>query len=122
MNNTQLEEKQIVNVSGQGSSKQAAIADALSKISKEIMKQHEVTIQITPETIDILNASHVTYTERFLFIFFPRKREIFKVDLAVTVNTKYMDLTQVDFEEVSGTDPNGIQLPKFFLKSKTNRS
>ncbi|MFC6182083.1 DUF4312 family protein [Lactiplantibacillus daowaiensis] len=101
--------EQTVQVSGQGETKQKAFASALSQIQKQIVADTaQVTLQIQPLTVTPIDLTATTYTERFLFLFFPRKRTTFNVTLAVTVQLNTIALPSLDFTTVQ-TQP--IKLP-----------
>ncbi|APX71820.1 DUF4312 family protein [Companilactobacillus allii] len=111
MDNSQKITNEIIQVSGMGQDKQEAVADGLSKISKIVRKKNEITVQITPLSIEIDKAECKEYTERFLFIFLPRKRSIYNVSMSIKIEIKYMDLSEIDFTEKQIKDPNGVRLP-----------
>lgn len=112
MENSQKIANEVIQVSGTGQTKQEAVADGLSKISKIVRKKNEITVQITPVSIEIDEAECKEYTEHFLFVFLPRKRTIYNVSMSINVEIKYMDLSEIDFTEKQIKDPNGVSLPK----------
>ncbi|WP_125589069.1 DUF4312 family protein [Companilactobacillus jidongensis] len=112
MENSQKIANEEIQVSGTGQTKQEAVADGLSKISKIVRKKNEITVQITPVSIEIDEAECKEYKEHFLFVFLPRKRTIYNVSMSISVEIKYMDLSEIDFTEKQIKDPNGVRLPK----------
>ncbi|WP_125566495.1 DUF4312 family protein [Companilactobacillus insicii] len=112
MENSQKIANEVIQVSGTGQTKQEAVADGLSKISKIVRKKNEITVQITPVSIEIDEAECKEYKEHFLFVFLPRKRTIYNVSMSIKVEIKYMDLSEIVFTEKQIKDPNGIRLPK----------
>lgn len=109
--------QQKVIVSGKGDSKQHAFAGALSEIQKKLMQQSEVLLRVEPLKVDVLKAEEKSYTERFLFFFFPRKRTSYEVELAVTVSVTEIELADVPFTPLETADPNGIGVS--FVSKKT---
>lgn len=99
-------------VSGKGDTKQNAFASALNDIQAQILKESkDVLLRIEPVSVQILTAEEQTYTERFLFFFFPRERTQYEVRLEVTVAIQQIALDQVSFTEKQVADPQGIALP-----------
>lgn len=95
--------KKTVRVSGDGNTKDHAIASALSKIQKKVMSDNGnkgVILRIEPLDVTIVEAQEIASTERFLLFFFPRKRIRYEVTLDVQVDIMFMDTAEVDFEKV----------------------
>ncbi|KRK64499.1 hypothetical protein FC72_GL000382 [Companilactobacillus tucceti DSM 20183] len=111
-------QEKILTVSGNGKGKKEAMADALSKISKSISQDMDLTIQITPVSVEVVEARVNEYIEHFLFFFLPRKREMYQVTLRVKTEIKYLDLKEIEFIKNQVADPNGIQLPRFFSRQR----
>lgn len=109
MENFQKEFTKEILVEGNGENKFEAISDALQKISKEIISDDSVTVQISPLNVNIKSAEKNVYTERFLWLFLPRKRENFHIQLLVQVSVKCLDVDSINFEENKIESPD--QLP-----------
>ena len=93
---------QTVIVSGKGNKKNEAFASALNDVSKKVLKETtEVLIRIEPKV----------YTEKFLFFFFPRKRVIYHVELAVEVEIQAIAVEEVDFLTETIKEPNAVVVP-----------
>lgn len=93
------EEQLTVVVSGKGSTKAEAVSRALSTIQKEIFAESNLLIvRAEPEHIEEIEAVVEEYTERFFFIFFPRKKLRCEVKLKVTVNLKVLNPEELDWK------------------------
>ncbi|WP_085247018.1 DUF4312 family protein [Gilliamella mensalis] len=87
-----------VKVKGLGDSKQRAFAAALSQVQKEVLKNtHNIMLRIEPIDIQVVSAIEKITTERFLFIFLPRKKAFYEVTLAVSVDVIFIDLSEIEF-------------------------
>ncbi|MCM0599163.1 DUF4312 family protein [Periweissella fabalis] len=98
-----IEEKvtQTLIIEGTGDTKNAAFADALSKIQGKIIKNSpDVTLKIEPKSVMVLAADQHSYEERFLFIFFPRTRSKFQIKLQVEVEVLTIEMATVKFNEM----------------------
>lgn len=88
----------VVRVKGQGDSKQRAFALALNQVQKEVLKNtHNIMLRIEPLNIVVVSAIEKITTERFLFIFLPRKRTFYEITLDVTVDVSFVDLNNIEF-------------------------
>lgn len=88
----------IVQVKGSGESKQKAFASALSKVQQEILRNNgNIILRLEPVDMKVISTHHSVTTEKFLFIFFPRKREVYTVTLDITVDMSFVDISQVEF-------------------------
>jgi len=100
---------QTVIVSGKGNKKNEAFASALNDVSKKVLKETtEVLIRIEPKEVTIRQAKEQVYTEKFLFFFFPRKRVIYHVELAVEVEIQAIAVEEVDFLTETIKEPNAV--------------
>ena len=91
---------QTVIVSGKGNKKNEAFASALNDVSKKVLKETtEVLIRIEPNSYF------------FLFFFFPRKRVIYHVELAVEVEIQAIAVEEVDFLTETIKEPNAVVVP-----------
>lgn len=103
---------QEVIVSGEGERKTEAFASALNQVSKKILKESDdVLLRIEPKNVLIQKAEERQFTERFLFLFFPRKRTVYYVELTVEVEISLIHMGDVSFQTVQTKDPQGIRLP-----------
>ncbi|MGL4704666.1 MAG: DUF4312 family protein [Enterococcus faecalis] len=104
---------QTVIVSGKGNKKNEAFASALNDVSKKVLKETtEVLIRIEPKEVTIRQAKEQVYTEKFLFFFFfPRKRVIYHVELAVEVEIQAIAVEEVDFLTETIKEPNAVVVP-----------
>lgn len=98
---------QTVRVSGKGENKIRAISDAMSKIQKQILKNSkEVTLRIEPISVEVCSAKEISYTEKFLFFFFPRQRTSYEIELEIQVELLTIDAEVIPFtqnkEEAAG--------------------
>lgn len=104
-------------VAGKGDTKQAAFSSALSEIQKKVLKESsDVLLRIEPRAVTILSAEEVSYTERFLFFFFPRTRTHYQVELKVEVEMTLVEMASVPFKKAQTEDPQGVAIP--FLSKK----
>lgn len=109
-------EKSSVTVTGKGKNRKEVFADALSNVQKQITKYADnVPVRIEPDTITILSAEEKSYTERFLFFFFPRKKAEYKLKLKIDVEISSIDINSVDFREIDETKP---KLSKFIFSKR----
>ncbi|HHW56131.1 DUF4312 family protein [Thermoanaerobacter thermohydrosulfuricus] len=80
-----------------------------NKLSYEIK---DLIIRIEPKDIEVVEAKKIVFTERFLGLFFPRKRNLYKVKAMITVRVGVIEISQIKFEEIDDTPT----LLKQFLK------
>lgn len=89
-----------VRVTGQGDTKQKAIADALNSIQKTVLKNStDIILRIEPKDVEVVSAHSHSRTEKFLFIFLPRKREHFRVVLDVSLDVTLLSVNEIPFTE-----------------------
>ena len=89
-----------VRVTGQGDTKQKAIADALNSIQKTVLKNStDIILRIEPKDVEVISAHSHSRTEKFLFIFLPRKREHFRVVLDVSLDVTLLSVNEIPFTE-----------------------
>ncbi|WP_078393151.1 DUF4312 family protein [Shouchella patagoniensis] len=89
-----------VDVSGKGSSKEEAISHALSKIQRQVFKgNNQLLLRMEPQSVEVLKAETLTYTERFLFLFMPRKKVVYHITLRVGVATKSFNQELIQWNE-----------------------
>lgn len=89
-----------IEIEGIGNSKDLAINRALGNIQKKVMADYNgMILRIEPVDVRIIEAQETTYTERFLFFFFPRKRTEYKVVLEITVNVFLLEVDQIQFNK-----------------------
>jgi conserved hypothetical protein EF_0831/AHA_3912 len=94
----QKTQQMIVRVKGQGDSKQRAFATALNQVQKEVLKNTgNIMLRIKPLNIEVVSASEKITTERFLFIFLPRKRTFYEITLDISVDISFVDLKDIEF-------------------------
>ena len=87
-----------VRVTGQGDSKQRAFAIALNQVQKQVLKNtNNIMLRIEPLDISVVSAIEKITTERFLFIFLPRKKTFYDITLDVSVNVTFIDLNDIKF-------------------------
>lgn len=89
-----------VRVTGQGDTKQKAIADALNSIQKTVLKNStDIILRIEPKDVEVVSAHSHSRTEKFLFIFLPRKREHFRIVLDVSLDVTLLSVNEIPFTE-----------------------
>lgn len=83
-----------VTVSGTSrESKEDAVNSAFHNIRAEVAKQvQEIIIGIKPVSIEVESLKIIPYTQHFLFIFFPRKKERVQVTLKITVEIQVLKI------------------------------
>lgn len=87
-----------VRVQGTGNSKQRAFAAALSGVQSEVLKNnYNIILRIEPLDVQVVSATEKTITEKFLFFFFPRKKETYSVVLDVSVDLCFVDMSKINF-------------------------
>ena len=90
----------VVRVTGQGDTKQKAIADALNSIQKTVLKDNaDIILRIEPKDVEVISAYSQSRTEKFLFIFLPRKREHYRVVLDVSLDITLLSVNEIPFTE-----------------------
>ncbi|MGL4456539.1 MAG: DUF4312 family protein [Plesiomonas sp.] len=91
----------IVTVSGKGNTKQSAFAAALSQVQNKMLKESsQVLLRIEPVDVTIINATHRTITDKFLFFFLSRRKDEFSVTLDVKVNVSTVDPEKITFTNI----------------------
>lgn len=115
MANSITEEKiQTLRLVGTGKNKQQAFASAFSQIQKDLVKdESKVKVRIEPVEVSLVSALQESYTEKFLFFFFPRKRVNYSVTIDVKVKVTDIDISALDFEAKTLPSPDKINLPHF---------
>lgn len=87
-----------VRVTGRGTSREAAFADALSGVQRAVMATGKrVLLRIEPQQVSVVKAEEFQTKERFLFFFLPRTRSRYAVSLDVAVSVTAIDAEQVVF-------------------------
>lgn len=93
--------KTTVRVSGRGDTKQKAIADALNSVQRTVLKESSnIILRIEPLEVEVVNATVKVTNEKFLFVFFPRKREFYSVVLDVALDVTLLNVQEIHFESV----------------------
>ncbi|WP_159564308.1 DUF4312 family protein [Budvicia diplopodorum] len=93
--------KTSVRVSGKGDTKQKAIADALNSVQRTVLKDtSNIILRIEPQDVEIVSASVKATTEKFLFVFLPRKRELYSVVLDVSLDVTLLNVQEIHFVSV----------------------
>lgn len=91
-----------IRIEGKGASKELAMANAFNKIQKDVMQKYgKIMLRIEPLDVCVITADAITYTEKFLFFFFPRKRTNYAITLDVTIEMSYIDQEEIAFKEVA---------------------
>lgn len=87
-----------VEVTGTGKTTEQAVASALGKIRKKVTEQLKgMIIRIEPLHVEIVEAIEKEEIERFLLLFFPRKKSTFTVTMHVEVQVTILQLEEIHF-------------------------
>ncbi len=74
-------------------SKEDAINQAFGNLRAEVSKVYQdLIVYMKPLGVQVKNIEEYEYTERFLFIFWPRKRARVKITLVVTVEVSLLQV------------------------------
>ncbi|MDR0806714.1 MAG: DUF4312 family protein [Enterobacteriaceae bacterium] len=93
--------KTSVRVSGRGDTKQKAIADALSSVQRTVLKDSSnIILRIEPLEVEVISATVKVTKEKFLFVFFPRNRELYSVVLDVALDVSLLNVQEIHFDSV----------------------
>lgn len=94
MNNSLVTQEVVVHVSGTSiQSKEDALNTAFRNIRGEIAKKVEgYIISAIPKAVEVEKMETQEYTQRFLFLFMPKKKEKVVLQLAVTVEVSTLDI------------------------------
>ncbi|WEV43603.1 DUF4312 family protein [Lactobacillus sp. ESL0684] len=96
-----VEKDKEIEVTGKGKDKKAAIAEALSNISKALTKDNSILIfSIKPSFFELGSLKQINKKEHFLFFFFPRVVTSYEVTLIVNVHIEYILLEKMKYEKV----------------------
>lgn len=87
-----------VRVSGRGDTKAKAFADALNHVQGKVLKSSpRILLRIEPQDVQVVQARVKVKKEAFLFFFLRRERQMFSIELDVSVNVTAINLEGVDF-------------------------
>ncbi|ADL69186.1 DUF4312 family protein [Thermoanaerobacterium thermosaccharolyticum] len=87
-------------IKGNGETIEEVFNKIFSQIkSRLVEKTKELLIRIEPKSVVIINARKIVYTERFLGLFFPRKRTFYEIETEITVRVGIIEISQIKFEE-----------------------
>lgn len=97
--------EEVIRVSGDGDTKQKAIAVAINSVQREVLKRDNskniIVLRIEPLDIKMVEGTYQYTIEKFLFFFLPRRKEKYLAVLEVTVRLSFIDLSEVTFQSVS---------------------
>lgn len=80
---------EILELSGQGDSEEQALQEIFQKIQPALSKDKgELLLRVEPQKFEIIDAVKRRYTEKFLGILFPRKREQYEITAKITVRVR----------------------------------
>lgn len=90
------EEKELtLQIEGEGNTKDQALGAAFSTLQKKV---GGTPLRIEPLNVEVLQATETQYTERFLFLLFPRTRSKYYLRLNVQVRVIGISLNDIDFQ------------------------
>ena len=90
--------KDQIEVEGKGYDKDQAISNALVNIQKKVIEKYgKILLRIEPMGVEITKADEIVYTERFFFIFLPRKRKRYQIIINVSVELSFIDTDKIEF-------------------------
>lgn len=111
MKNIIIQKNQNVLVKGVGKNKQAAFAEALSRVSKNLTKNNsQLIFKIEPKNFEINEFKEIKKKEHFLFFFFPRIVKSYEVELNVNVDVSYIPVDKLKTETVNVDDNDDLRL------------
>lgn len=88
----------VLRLSGSGATRQKAFADALAQVQQAAGKKTTgVCFRVEPVGLEVVDAVEHRWTERFLGLFFARKRNRFELKLKIEVRVASLDLDALDF-------------------------
>lgn len=87
-----------VRVKGRGDSKAKAFSDALNHVQGSVLKSSpHILLRIEPQDVQVIQARVQVKKEAFLFFFLKREKQMFSVELDVSVNVTAINMDKVDF-------------------------
>ncbi len=92
-------------LSGTAETKEGAFNDVFAQIKPQIAREiTELVVRIEPKGLEVLSAGEISYTERFMGLFFPRTRRRYEVQVRLTVRLGLIELSQLKFVEKSESE------------------
>ena len=86
-----IETQVTITLSATGKSKDDAVGKIFANLKKEIYKKVSgILIQMEPKDVFIDKIDEKEYTEKFLFLFMPRKKKEVRLTASIVVNVKYI--------------------------------
>lgn len=88
-------------VKGSGETLEAALQAGFKAMRAAAFKEAgQPVVFMEPEDVVVLKAEVAKWTERFLFVFWPRERRKYTLELKIKVQMKTVDFSTVDMREV----------------------
>lgn len=87
-----VKEERSVVVTGKGKTKEEAIANAFTSFRKQLQGEIGTIVKLEPLEVYILNEDVETEVEKFLWIFMPREKSTYTLEMEIEFQIKYIDL------------------------------
>jgi uncharacterized protein (TIGR03578 family) len=64
-----------------------------------VQDDHQIIIRLEPLSVNVIQAKEISYTEYFLFFFFPRKRTKYQYVLNIMVRVSLLNVAGIQHEQ-----------------------
>ncbi|MFV0247104.1 MAG: DUF4312 family protein [Mycoplasmatales bacterium] len=91
MKNSIKTEEVLVNVSSTGKTRQEALEKCLISMRRKVdIDKDKYVVYAKPNIINIIKEEKEVYTEKFLFLFWPREKAIYKMELEIKIKVEFL--------------------------------
>lgn len=94
--------EEVLRIEGAGETETLAFQAIFAQVRDKLSQKYaDIFLQIEPQGIEVVRARVHTHTERFLGLFFPRRRRRYHLTVNLTVKVRRIDATRIDYEETT---------------------
>ncbi|NRR00816.1 DUF4312 family protein [Brevibacillus sp. RS1.1] len=105
------ETTQTLRLSGSGDTKEGAFNRIFSQIKHVVARQtNDLVVRIEPVGVSIVSATEIVKYERFLGLFFPRKRTRYDITVDIQVRLGLVQVENITFQQQTETTAGMGQL------------
>ncbi len=103
-------------VQGKGETPGSALDNAFAALRKTVTSEiKEPIVYMEPVEVEVVSATLSKYTEKYMMLLWPRERRAYDMTFRVKVMAKVVDLSKVQYKEVTPPQDEGQRLIKTLI-------